>query len=64
MGFVDEFVTAVQQLYPKCCIQWEDFANINAVPILERYRNEICTFNDDIQAPRESRLPEFSPRWA
>src|SRR4029077_12226865 len=47
--FVDEFVTAVQQLYPKCCIQWEDFANINAVPILERYRNEICTFNDDIQ---------------
>ena len=49
MEFVDEFVTAVQQLYPKCCIQWEDFANINAVPILERYRNEICTFNDDIQ---------------
>src|SRR5260221_7411656 len=49
MEFVDEFVTAVQQLYPKSCIQWEDFANINAVPILERYRNEICTFNDDIQ---------------
>jgi len=49
MSFIDEFVTAVQQLYPKCCIQWEDFANINAVPILERYRNEICTFNDDIQ---------------
>jgi malate dehydrogenase (oxaloacetate-decarboxylating)(NADP+) len=49
MSFVDEFVTAVQQLYPKCCIQWEDFANINAVPILERYRNAICTFNDDIQ---------------
>ena len=49
MEFVNEFVTAVQQLYPKCCIQWEDFANINAVPILERYRSEICTFNDDIQ---------------
>jgi malate dehydrogenase (oxaloacetate-decarboxylating)(NADP+) len=49
MAFVDEFVTAVQQLYPKCCIQWEDFANINAVPLLERYRNEVCTFNDDIQ---------------
>jgi malate dehydrogenase (oxaloacetate-decarboxylating)(NADP+) len=48
-AFVDEFVTAVQERYPKCCIQWEDFANINAVPILERYRNEICTFNDDIQ---------------
>jgi malate dehydrogenase (oxaloacetate-decarboxylating)(NADP+) len=49
LAFVDEFVTAVQQLYPKCCIQWEDFANINAVPLLERYRKEICTFNDDIQ---------------
>jgi malate dehydrogenase (oxaloacetate-decarboxylating)(NADP+) len=49
MSFIEEFVAAVQQLYPKCCIQWEDFANINAVPILERYRNEICTFNDDIQ---------------
>src|SRR5215468_10184895 len=49
MEFIDEFVDTVQSLYPKCCIQWEDFANINAVPILERYGNEICTFNDDIQ---------------
>jgi len=49
LTFVDEFVTAVQQLYPKCCIQWEDFANVNAVPILARYRDSICTFNDDIQ---------------
>src|SRR6201993_3832701 len=48
-AFVDEFVRAVQQLYPKCCIQWEDFANFDAVPILARYREEICTFNDDIQ---------------
>src|SRR6202011_1878119 len=48
-AFVDEFVQAVQQLYPKCCIQWEDFANFNAVPILARYREEVCTFNDDIQ---------------
>ena len=47
--FIDEFVEAVQSLYPKCCIQWEDFANINAVPILERYRDRICTYNDDIQ---------------
>jgi malate dehydrogenase (oxaloacetate-decarboxylating)(NADP+) len=49
VAFVDEFVEAVQQLYPKCCIQWEDFANINAVPILARYRDKTCTFNDDIQ---------------
>ncbi len=48
-AFVDEFVDAVETLYPKCCIQWEDFANINAVPILARYRDKICTFNDDIQ---------------
>jgi malate dehydrogenase (oxaloacetate-decarboxylating)(NADP+) len=48
-AFVDEFVDAVQSLYPKCCIQWEDFANINAVPILARYRDKICTYNDDIQ---------------
>jgi malate dehydrogenase (oxaloacetate-decarboxylating)(NADP+) len=49
MAFIDEFVTAVQERFPKCCIQWEDFANINAVPILERYRDRICTYNDDIQ---------------
>src|SRR5215469_16424194 len=49
MNFIHEFVDAVQSLYPKCCIQWEDFANLNAVPILERYRDKICTYNDDIQ---------------
>ena len=48
-AFVEEFVAAVQALYTKCCIQWEDFANINAVPILARYRDKICTYNDDIQ---------------
>ena len=48
-AFIDEFVSAVQELYPVCCIQWEDFANFNAVAILERYRDKVCTFNDDIQ---------------
>ena len=47
--FIDEFVQTVQDLFPKCCIQWEDFANTNAVPILERYRDKVCTYNDDIQ---------------
>jgi malate dehydrogenase (oxaloacetate-decarboxylating)(NADP+) len=48
-AFVDEFVQAVQERFPRCCIQWEDFANLNAIPILARYRDAICTFNDDIQ---------------
>lgn len=48
-AFIAEFVDAVQALYPKCCIQWEDFANFNAVGILEKYKNKICTYNDDIQ---------------
>jgi malate dehydrogenase (oxaloacetate-decarboxylating)(NADP+) len=49
MDFIDEFVDAVKALYPKSCIQWEDFANANAAPILAHYRDQICTFNDDIQ---------------
>ena len=49
MAFIDEFVEAVTTRFPKCCIQWEDFANFNAVPILAKYRDRICTYNDDIQ---------------
>lgn len=48
-AFIAEFVDAVQSLYPKCCLQWEDFANFNAVSILETYKDKICTYNDDIQ---------------
>ncbi|GAB2923236.1 NAD-dependent malic enzyme [Paraburkholderia jirisanensis] len=48
-AFVDEFVAAVQEIYPKCCIQWEDFANFNAVPLLARFKDQVCTYNDDIQ---------------
>jgi malate dehydrogenase (oxaloacetate-decarboxylating)(NADP+) len=48
-AFLEEFVTAVQELYPLCCIQFEDFANINAVPLLARYRDRVCCYNDDIQ---------------
>lgn len=48
-AFIEEFVIAIGELFPKCCLQWEDFANINAVPILERYKDRTCTYNDDIQ---------------
>jgi malate dehydrogenase (oxaloacetate-decarboxylating)(NADP+) len=48
-AFVNEFVEAAQELHPKCCVQWEDFANFNAVPLLARYKDKICTYNDDIQ---------------
>lgn len=48
-AFIEEFVTAVQEVFPGCCIQFEDFANIHAIPILDRYRDQVCCFNDDIQ---------------
>jgi malate dehydrogenase (oxaloacetate-decarboxylating)(NADP+) len=48
-SFIEEFVDAVQDVFPKCCIQFEDFANIHSVPILAEYRDRVCCFNDDIQ---------------
>jgi len=47
--FVDQFVTAVKQEFPPTCLQWEDFATPHARPILQRYRDQLLTFNDDIQ---------------
>src|SRR5262249_31910143 len=47
--FVDQFVRAVVQELPSTCLQWEDFATPHARPILERYRDQLLTFNDDIQ---------------
>jgi len=47
--FVDQFVRAVKQELPGVCLQWEDFATPHARPILQRYRDQLLTFNDDIQ---------------
>ena len=47
--FVDQFVQAVKQEMPGTCLQWEDFATAHARPILNRYRDQLTTFNDDIQ---------------
>src|ERR1700687_2205504 len=47
--FVDQFVQAVKQEFPDTCLQWEDFATPHARPILQRYRDQLLTFNDDIQ---------------
>jgi malate dehydrogenase (oxaloacetate-decarboxylating) len=47
--FVDVFVSCVKKRWPHILLQWEDFAGSNAARFLERYRNQLCTFNDDIQ---------------
>ena len=47
--FVDAFVKAVERRWPHVLLHWEDFAGVNASRLLARYRDELCTFNDDIQ---------------
>jgi len=47
--FIEDFVTSIQELFPNVLLQFEDFASKNASPILAKYRDRLCTFNDDIQ---------------
>jgi malate dehydrogenase (oxaloacetate-decarboxylating) len=47
--FIEAFVRAIKQKFPGVLLQWEDFSKHNAPRILERYREQLCTFNDDIQ---------------
>ncbi|MCD6047933.1 MAG: sfcA 2 [Gammaproteobacteria bacterium] len=47
--FIDQFVQAIKRRFPNVLLQWEDFAQKNANRLLAKYRDELCTFNDDIQ---------------
>lgn len=47
--FIDEFISAVSDRWPHVLLQWEDFAKSNATRLLERYRDRVCSFNDDVQ---------------
>ena len=47
--FVEEFASAAMERWPHVLVQWEDFAKANATRLLDRYRDRLCTFNDDIQ---------------
>ena len=48
-SFVDEFVEAVQEVFPKCCIHFEDWTGVDAIHLLQRYRDKYCVYNDDVQ---------------
>jgi malate dehydrogenase (oxaloacetate-decarboxylating)(NADP+) len=48
-AFVDEFVAAVQDVFPNCCLHFEDWTGVDAIALLARYRNQVCCYNDDIQ---------------
>src|SRR6266404_6016309 len=48
-SFVDEFMDAVQEIFPKCCVHFEDWTGTDAVHLLQRYRGKYCVYNDDVQ---------------
>lgn len=48
-AFVDEFIFAVQKVFPECCIHFEDWKGTDAIKYLAKYRDKVCCYNDDIQ---------------
>jgi len=48
-GFIEKFIQAIKKRFPNVLLQWEDFAQANALKLLKRYQEEVCSFNDDIQ---------------
>jgi malate dehydrogenase (oxaloacetate-decarboxylating)(NADP+) len=48
-SFVDEFMEAVQEVFPTCCVHFEDWTGVDAVNLLKRYRDKYCVYNDDVQ---------------
>ena len=47
--FVEEFVQAIQEVFPSCCLHFEDWSGVDAMRLLARYRDRVCCYNDDIQ---------------
>jgi malate dehydrogenase (oxaloacetate-decarboxylating)(NADP+) len=47
--FIEAFVAAITEVFPRICIQWEDFQGVDAIRILNKFRDKVCTYNDDIQ---------------
>jgi malate dehydrogenase (oxaloacetate-decarboxylating)(NADP+) len=48
-SFVDEFMESVQEVFPGCCVHFEDWTGVDAVHLLTRYRDKYCVYNDDVQ---------------